>query len=157
MKKNTQECTCIDHVGETVLPATTEFFYKDNKGKLTSTCNTCMKLAVDRDKANLQRAAYLKIHNDVRRGRDSPHLSDLTEEVVEKIGGLSGMADRFWADYADSPKGSSIRLNYWRVVGDWVKANTEGGYADKPVEEMSDDELKRLISEGAQKYLPDLG
>lgn len=153
-----KQCKHPDHRGTPLLPATLEFFSENKKSPdgLVDECLVCQQSDQSKAQAVMMKAAWKTIAKQAGGGKHSPHMSDLTEEVVSMVGGVGGIAKTVWEEFAAAAPGGAVRKEYLKEIIKLICLNTEKGYADKPVEEMSDEELGRFILEQSPKYLPQL-
>lgn len=82
-----------------------------------------------------------------------PNIGALTQAVLRPFGGAQGIALQMASTYLSSPPGSPVRQKMLSLL---VKMDTEAsklGYAKKPMEMMSDDELQAYIAEKERRAL----
>lgn len=84
---------------------------------------------------------------------DIPDIGTLTRQLLRPFGGAKGLGLQMASSYLSSPPGSPCRQHTHNLLVKLDMEATKLGYAKKPKELMSDEELDLYIKEQQQRLL----
>jgi hypothetical protein len=136
------------------LPVTAYYFDRDAQepSGFRKTCKVCRKnkekrvkdleisAAVEQfDKMALNMLAKA---SSVRGGANIPHVAECFEQLMYLAGGASGFAQHVWYTFLSAPPGSQQRVKILTLMKDFAVKTTDSGAAKKPLDMMTEEELK---------------
>lgn len=95
---------------------------------------------------------------------DIPDIGTAVQHLLRPFGGMEGLALQISASYLMCEPDSTTRQRYGKMLVDAVKEASKLGYAKKPLDLMSDDELeayadelmRRTVNDGKAEDIPEL-
>lgn len=84
---------------------------------------------------------------------DLPNIGTLTQAVLRPFGGAQGIALQMAGTFLSSPPGSAVRQKMLSLLVKMDAEASKQGYAKKPMEMLSDEDLERFIEEKERRLL----
>ena len=135
------------------LPVTAYYFDRDQQepSGFRKTCKVCRKNKEKRVN-DLEIAAAVEQFDKlalrtlekaiIGGGANIPHVAEVFEQIMQLAGGASGYARTLWLTFLSSPPGSNQRVKLLSLMKDFGVKTTETGAAKKPLDMMTEEELK---------------
>lgn len=146
------------------LPQTAKYFDRDNSkdSGFRNVCKQCRAEKKKREENAEVIAAAKKLDDHAVKflklaGEDKtngvPHMASLCEEVLAVFGGTKGYARHLMSTYLNAEAGGMIRQKILSAAQQLVVKTTEGGYAQVPLDQMTEDDLQSSIAEMEERLV----
>jgi hypothetical protein len=131
----------------------------DGRMTICKGCNRLKATAVKKHTVRMMRAADMHLLQAAKRliaerpepTDGVPDIGTITECIVNAWGGPHGIAIQHVATYLMAAPGSATRQRMLADVRGYLAKSSELGYAKKPAELMTDEELEQFIAERTRR------
>lgn len=145
------------------LPLNANMFDRDNADEMGFkwVCKMCRSLKekqkedveFDERITKFDKNSFKLLETMLATGADVPHHAEIFQEIIRVMGGVSGVAGHFMAQFLGSKLGTRERTNLLSMLFKMSEKVTDSGAAVIPLEMLTDEDLEKARLEAMRKIM----